>query len=279
MKNLLVLAMFAFSLIANAQDFPKPSPMAKTYQMVGLTEIEIAYSSPGAKGREIWGDVVPFDKMWRTGANMATVVSFSTYAVFGEVEVPAGEYALFSIPSKDKIQFMLNKNTDQGGTGSYDEALTIGSVTVDLEKGNSKVERLQFTIENTTVNGADIRMSWSDRTCVIPVKVKTQSLAEENMKAKMDMFENGEFRMYNDACNYYLEAGMNKKAVEMGEKSCVLQKKFWNTHALAKAYKKIGDNENAIKMAQESLALAKAAEYQPYVKMNEEMIAELSKKK
>lgn len=277
MKKLIVLALAACTLCANAQDFPKPSPLAKTYQRVGLTDVEIEYSSPAVKERKVFGEVVKLNELWRTGANSATVLSFSENVTFGDADVPAGEYALFSIPGEDKIQFFLNTNTDQGGTGSYDPKLTIGSATVDLSKTKTNVERLRFTIENTTANGADLVMSWANRTAVIPMKMSTSSQAETRMKEKMVAMTEDEFDLYSGAASYYLEEGDARSAVEWAQKSVEMREKFWNTHTLAKAYKLNGENDKALKMAQQSLMLSQKAEYQPYVEMNQKLIAELEK--
>lgn len=278
MKKLIVLALAALTLSANAQDFPKPSPLAKTYQRVGLTDVEIVYSSPAVKGRKVFYDVVKVNELWRTGANRATVLSVSQNITFGDVDVPAGEYALFSIPGESKIQFILNTNTDQGGTGSYDPKLSVGTATTDfMTVKGANVERLQFTIENTTLDGADLVMSWADRKAVVHMKMDTKSAAAILMRERSAELDDEQFSLYSDAASYYLELGDSRLAVEYAEKSVELNKKFWNMHTLAKAYKLNGQNEKALQTAEKSLELSKAANYQPYIEMNEKLIAELKK--
>ncbi len=278
MKKLLLIAFVAFGLSTYAQDFPQPSPLAKTYQMVGLNEIEVEYSSPGVKGREIFGDLVPFDKLWRTGANMATVISFSQDCKFGDMSVSAGSYALFTIPSDGKIGVILNRNTDQGGTGSYDENLNIGQFVTDFPatKGQN-VERLIFTFQNTTSTGSELKMEWADRSFVVPITVSTETAVLDNMKSKLEEYS-GEYRVYNSVANFYLEQENGEKAVEMAEKSVELEKKFWNVHTLAKAYKMNGDKDKAIATAKQSMELAEKASYQPYIDLNKKLIAELGGK-
>src|SRR3954463_10979126 len=98
-------------------DLPRPSPFAKVWQVVGLTEITVDYSSPGVKGRKIWGGLVPYDQMWRAGANTATKITFSKDVTFAGKPVPAGTYAFFVIPGKSEWTIILNKKADQAGIG------------------------------------------------------------------------------------------------------------------------------------------------------------------
>ncbi len=277
MKNVLVLACLIFSITAGAQEFPKPSLLAKTYQVVGLTEVEIEYSSPGVKGRTIFGDVVPFNALWRTGANMATVITFSTPTKFGETRIPEGSYSLFSTPTENTIQFYLNSNTDQGGTGSYDATLNVAVISVDFEKTKNVVERLNFSFENTTNDGTSLRMTWADRTCLIPLSVDTEVQAMTNFKEKLEEYRNGEYQLYHQAATYFLEKGDAAQAVQNGSKSVKLMRKFWNTHTLALAYRANGENEKALETAKMSLELSEQAEYAAYIKKNMELIAELEK--
>src|ERR1700733_14720290 len=98
-------------------DLPRPSPFAKVVQTVGLTDITVDYSSPGVKGRKIWGAVVPYDQMGRAGANNPTKITFSRDVSFADKPVPAGTYAFFIIPTKGAWTVILNKKVDQAGTG------------------------------------------------------------------------------------------------------------------------------------------------------------------
>src|SRR4029077_17699813 len=111
-------ALLAASTPARADlDLPRPSPFAKVWKVRGLAEITVDYSSPGVKGRKIWGGLVPYDQMWRAGANSATKVTFSKDVTFADKKVPAGTYAFFVIPGKTTWTVILNKKADQAGTG------------------------------------------------------------------------------------------------------------------------------------------------------------------
>ncbi len=276
MKRILFSVSLVFLALAiNAQDFPQPSPKAKSYQVVGLTEMEIEYSRPGVKDRVIFGELVAYDKLWRTGANRATKITFGDDVKFGGQDVAAGTYAVFTTPMKDKIKVMLNSNADQGGTSRYDAGLDVATVEVPFGMSKMPVERMRFSFENVTDNSTDLVFAWSDRTFSVPVTVDTDKLAEMNMEEKMDEID-GLFGFYEDAASYYLANDRNvEKALQMAQKSVEMKETFWNVHTLAKAYKANGDAKMALKTAEKSLEMSKEADYQPYVKMNEKLIAEL----
>lgn len=273
MKKVLILAMMAITFGANAQTFPQPSPLAKVYQVVGLNEMEIVYSSPAVRERKIFGEMLPNDVLWRTGANSATTLTASQKFMVGDKEVEAGTYSIFTIPADKEITFILNSDT-KASEGSYDEKKDVARVKVPFNNGEKNMERMHFAFVNTTPNGADIMFNWADRSFVVPVKVMTDESVKKNYDAKLKEYE-GEFSLYSDAANYYLETGNNKLALEMAKKSTNMNKKFWNTHTLAKAYLANGDKKNAKIAAQESLKLAKEANYDHYIKLNEKMISEL----
>ncbi|MCA1762666.1 MAG: DUF2911 domain-containing protein [Flavobacteriales bacterium] len=274
MKRILFLSALVLSFSLNAQDFPAPSPKAKVYQMVGLTEVEVEYSSPGVRERNVWGEVVPFGEIWRTGANMATKITFSDSVKIGGSVVDAGTYAIFTYPNERSIKVVFNSNWNQGGTGNYDNSLDVASVKVPLGKSDSNVERLRFTIENATTDAADLVLSWGDREATVPFKVFTDAKVAEKFEAKKKEFES-EYALYADGANYYLDAGDLKKAREMGEKSVKMQEKFWNLHTLAKIYKELDEKKMAMQTAEKSLKLAREADYQPYISRNEKLISEL----
>ena len=274
MKKLLILALALGCLSANAQTFPAPSLAAKTYQVVGVNEMEIDYSSPAVRDRTIFGDLVPFGEMWRTGANSATTLSASEPFMVGTKKVEAGKYAVFTIPKAEEITFILNSNTDQSGTGDYDETLDVARVTVPFKMNNQGTERMQFTFENTTTDGSDLTFRWADRMFVVHITVPTAEIVEKNAKAKIASGD-VDFNFYNGAANYYLDSGDNLKALEMAKKSTELNAKFYNQYTLAKAYQVNGDKENAKKAAQKSLELAEAAKYDHYIMLSKKLLAEL----
>src|SRR5690554_3738240 len=273
MKKLLTLALVAVTFGASAQTFPVPSPSAKVYQMVGLNEMEISYSSPGVRDREIFGGMLPYNELWRTGANSPTTLTASDKFSIGGKEIPAGTYSIFTIPAENEITFILNSD-EKAGTGSYDEKNDVTRVTVPFNKEEKSVERMQFTFQNMTPNDAEIVLRWADRSFTIPVKVMSKEAAEKNFKAKLAEFQ-GEYALYSQASNYYYEIGEYKEALEMAKKSTEMTKKFWNMYALALAYKATGDKKNAKIASEESLKMAQELNYQHYITLNEKLLSEL----
>ncbi|HKL03293.1 MAG TPA: DUF2911 domain-containing protein [Cryomorphaceae bacterium] len=274
MKRILFLSALVLTIGANAQDFPAPSPKAKVYQMVGLTEVEVEYSSPGKRDRKIWGGVVPYNEIWRTGANMATKITFSDSVKIGNDVVEAGTYAIFTNPADQSIQFIFNSDWNQGGTGNYEKSLDVARIKVPFNETKTTTERMRFTIENTTTDAADLVLTWGNKKAEVPMTFFTDAKVAENFEAKKKEFER-EYALYSDGANYYLDAGDLKRAREMAEKSVSMEEKFWNLHTLAKIYKDQGEKKLAMQTAEKSLKLAREADYQPYVRMNEKLISEL----
>ena len=276
MKKVILSAAFIFAvLFSNAQYFPQPSPLAREYQMVGLTEMEIEYSRPGVKDREIFGGLVPYDKLWRTGANMATKITFSNEVSFNGEQVDAGTYAVFTIPKEESIMVMLNSNANQGGTGNYDESMNVVSTEVPFGDGVQEVERMRFSFENVEDDKVDLVFEWSDRMFSIPIEVNTADHVMASMEEKFKEID-GVYGFYEDAASYYLANDQDPaQALEWAKKSVEIKELFWNTHTLARAYKANGNMKEAKKTAERSLELSKEAEYQPYVERNEKLLAEM----
>ena len=148
--------------------------MGKVYQRVGVTDVEISYSRPGVKGRSIFAadGLQPFGQLWRTGANAATKISFSTDVMVGGEKVAAGTYSVFTIPGADEWTFMLNSDADQRGTRNYDEAKD--AVRVKLKPGEypMNVETMTFAFANVKDTGMDLVMLWEKTTLVVPITVE-----------------------------------------------------------------------------------------------------------
>ena len=161
------------SLQVNAQEQPAPSPLGKIYQRVGVTDVEMTYSRPGVKGRTIFADdgLVPYGELWRTGANMATTISFSTDVMVGGEKVKAGAYAVFTIPRQGEWTFILNTVTDQGGTGSYDEDKDALRITVPSQEYPGPVETMTFVFGNVKDTSMDLALIWENTMITVPISV------------------------------------------------------------------------------------------------------------
>lgn len=278
MKRLLMLfacAMFLSAGNVNAQDLPQPSPKSSVNQRVGLTDFTVTYSRPSVKGRQIFGDLIPYGQLWRTGANMATTVEFNTPVHFGGKEVPAGKYSFFTIPNQDKWTVILNKNANLGGTSGYSEKEDIVRFDVPAKKGE-KMESMLIYFDNLTDGSADMVLAWENMRINVPLKVEFADMAEANIEAKLKELESS-FAVYNNAARYYIENGKDaKQALGWAEKSVKGKETFWNTYTYSLAQAANSDFKGAIKTANRSMELAKEADVAAYVKMNEENIKKWS---
>jgi len=192
-------------------DLPRPSPFAKVWQVVGLTEITVDYSSPGVKGRKIWGGLVPYDQMWRAGANSATKVTFSKDVTFAGKPVPAGSYAFFVIPGKSDWTVILNKKADQGGIGrDYKQDQDLLRVQVKPKAAPFR-ERLAYLVTDFTDDKASLDLEWEKLRLSIPITVDTTNQALAAIKTAVD----NSWRTYANAARYMLE---NKKDYDAGMK-------------------------------------------------------------
>lgn len=281
MTRTLLASLFFFSTIisANAQvKTPRPSPNAVVTQEVGLTDINIAYSRPGKKGRVIFGDLVPYGKLWRTGANMNTTIEFSTDVTINGQKLEKGKYALFTIPGKEKWEIIFYTDYNNGGTpDEWDESKVALKTTVNSSKRQSVLESFRISIENLKSSGADLVLAWEMTEVAIPTEVPTSEIAMASIEATM----NGpSARDYASAAQYYLDEKKDMdQAYEWINKSLEMmeEKPFWLLRRKSLIEAELGKKEAAIATAKKSLEAAKAAGNMDYVKMNEDSIKEWSK--
>jgi hypothetical protein len=228
-------------------DLPRPSPFAKVSQVVGLTEIVVDYSSPGVKGRKIWGGLVPYDQMWRAGANTATKVTFSKDVTFAGKPVPAGTYAFFVIPGKSDWTVILNKKADQAGTGrDYKQDQDLLRVQVKPKAGPFR-ERLAYQITDFTDDKATLSLEWEKLQLPIPIGVATATQAMANIQAAVD----GTWRTYANAARYLLES---KKDYDAGTKyidqSLALKEDWYNLWIKSQLLAAKGNYKDAVATAE-----------------------------
>lgn len=281
MKMKHILAGAAFLVASNLSmaqqlDLPKPSPTSTVEQVVGLTDFSITYSRPSVKGRTVFGDLVPYGEVWRTGANKSTLITSSTPFKFGETEVEAGTYALFVVPTEKSWTFILNSNTTLWGADGYDETENVASTSVKTEQA-ANVESMLIYFDNLQNNGAELVVHWSNVMARVAIGVNPEVQAEANIKKAIKGLDNA-YSIFNSSAAYYLEEGKDpKQALEWAKKSVELKERFWNIKVLSEAYAANGMYKEAIETAEKSLQMAKDADYGPYIKMNEENIAKWKK--
>lgn len=268
---------FAFTLLFGTAVFaqiqtPAPSPASELEQTVGLTEVEIEYSRPSMKGRTIYGDLVPFGRIWRTGANASTKVTFSEDVVFGDTEVKAGTYALYSKPGEKQWEVYLYKDTSLwGAPREWDESQVAAAYTAEVQTSPMSVETFTITIDNLSNNGAQLGITWENTYVGVPFKVPTEKTAMTSIEKALAGPTGSD---YFGAAAYYFEEGLDlKKAQEWIEKAVAMEPNaYWMSRMQSLIYAKQGNNKKAIAAAKNSLKLAEAAGNLDYVKMNKESL-------
>ncbi len=232
MKKLFALFLsLSFTAVAFAQlSLPQPSPKASVMQTVGITEISIVYSSPAVKGRTIFGGLEAYGKVWRSGANSATEIHFSTDVMVGGQAVKAGKYALFTIPGESEWTVIINSNANQWGSTAYKQDLDIARFTVKVEKLAETKERLSYYINYVSDNEAAVMLKWEKVKISFPVTISTNELA---MSGLDKYFRNSasEWMNYASAARYLIENnGSSADAMKYANRAVSLNNKHFFGH-------------------------------------------------
>jgi hypothetical protein len=238
---------------AHAQqlELPRPSPLAKVSQVVGLTEVAIEYSSPAVKGRKVVGGILPLNQLWRTGANGATKVTFGKDVTVEGSPVPAGTYALFTIPGQASWTVILNKNPNQGGTGQYKQELDQLRFQVKPVPSAHR-ERLTFLFNDTTETATSLSIEWDKFRLPISIKAATDAQVTAGIKN----MEDNSWRPYNNAARYLLESKKDPDhAMALVERSLSLHEDWLNTWTKAQLLAARGKPAEACPLAQKAKAL------------------------
>lgn len=256
-----------FTLQAQIES-PQPSPSAKVIQTVGLTEVTLEYSRPAMRERPIFGSLVPFGELWRTGANENTKITFSDDVVIAGAKLAAGSYALYSKPGKDSWEVIFYSNTDNWGTPQdWDNNLVAATVTAKTMKRAEKLENFTIEINNLEMDGADLEISWDDTKVSLPMTVPTDEKTLASINRIMSGPSAGD---YYSAATFYMESGKDinqayewiNKAVEKNPNA------YWMWRSKSLMEEKMGNKDKAIASAKKSLELAQAAPNPDYVRLN-----------
>jgi hypothetical protein len=277
-----VLAYLLSTGMAFAQlETPQPSPQGSVTQRVGLTTISVDYSRPSAKGRTIFGGILPYDKAWRTGANAATKITFKDDVTVQGTKVPAGEYALYTVPTESEWTVVLNKNLTYGGnTQNYKTEEDVARFKVKPTKLTEKVETFTIDFSDLTPATANVDLRWENTSIKFKVVTEVESKVMKQIQDQVVNGQNVNADMYAAAASYYYENNKdNKLALDWIKKANAKDPKFWNLHTQAKIQARAKDYKGATASAQKSIELAKAAKNDDYVRMNEQAISEWAKAK
>lgn len=253
---------------------PKPSPLCEIEATVGLTEIEVEYSRPGKKNREIFGKLVPYGKIWRTGANASTKFKTDKDITINGKELKKGKYALYTIPGESEWTIIFHNNTSYWGVGDYKETEDALRVTAKPITIKETIETFTIEFGHFTNSGAKMMIMWDNTLVSVDIDTKLDEQMEAQIK---DVLLGGpSANDYAAGAHYYMEKGENldqaltwiNKAIEKRPDA------FWLIHSKAELLAKMGKKKEAIAAANKSIEIAKKSENGDYgyIKKNEELI-------
>ena len=278
-KKLFIALLFMGVISANAQiKTPAPSPFSKITQVVGLTDVTLEYSRPAMRGRTIFGDLVPFGKIWRTGANARTIVAFSNDVTVGGTKLKAGNYAIFTIPQATKWEVIFySEYQGNGAPQTLDESKVAARIMTDVQPMEMPVQSFTITIDDVTSSSAVIGILWENTYVPVPFSVPTDSAVMASIDAALAGPSANDY--YNAAGYYFSEGKDAMKAKTWIDKAMSMVEKpaFWQLRRQSLIYAATGDKKGAIAIAKKSLAASEEAGNADYVKMNKESIVEWSK--
>lgn len=252
---------------------PAPSPSTTVKQDFGTSSVELSYSRPGIKGRKIFGDLVPFDKVWRTGANSATTITFGDEVTINGTKIPAGKYGLLTIPGQQEWTVIITKSTDVSSASAYKEANDVVRVKVKPQTLPFPIETFMILFDNIKPTSMDAIILWDN--VAVPFTISTE--VDAKVMAQIDQLMKTDKPPYFQAAMYYLENGKDlDKAVTWMDKAIQENPKaFWVYHNKARALAKLGKKKEAVDAANKSLELSQKEGNTEYVQMNESLIATL----
>jgi hypothetical protein len=253
---IILFILFSFASFAQELVLPLASPKATVSQTIGLTDISVNYHTPSTRGREIWGKLVPFGKVWRTGANEATLVTFSDDVVVQGEKLPAGTYSLFTIPeSHDNWTIIFNKNPNQWGAFDYKENEDVLRVPVQAIPGDFH-ETLFFSFTNIKPTSGELNINWEKIRIPIKIEVEVDRKTIANIKSAISQAKPNDWRIYAQAVNYLIQ---EKKEAELAldyiNKSISINDNFYNNWLKAQLMAQHNEFREAVVLVKKAIKL------------------------
>lgn len=278
MKKLFLIALIiSASFAVNAQiKTPAPSPFQKIEQKVGLTDVTLEYSRPGVRDRKIFGGLVPNGELWRTGANNNTIITFSDDVVIAGNKLKAGAYAIFVTPNQSSWEVNFYSDTDNWGTPEkWDSAKVAAKTNATVTNIPMKIETFTMSFDDLTNNSVMLGIMWENVYASVKIDVPTNDTVSKNITKVMNGPAAND---YYASARYYLEEGKDiNQAVTWIDKAIQMtndKPRFWYLRQQSLIHAKAGKKKTAIKAAKASLAAAKVAKNNDYVKLNEKSLKE-----
>ena len=247
---LVAVALLSATAAAQQVELPRPSPNAKLSQFIGVTEVSVEYSCPGVKNRKIWGGVVPYDKVWRAGANAPTKISFSKDVVIDGKPMTAGSYTFLIIPTATKWTLIFNRDPKGAGVFGYNKADDVLRVEVKPQTAPMR-ERLAYLFSNESDAGGNLELEWERVRVTLPIKVHT----DEQVAASIKGLENGGWSPWANAVRYQLEHKNLDDGMALVEKSLSIKETWNNLFVKAQLLAARGNYKEALPLAEKAKEL------------------------
>ncbi len=272
MTSLMLLA-FISAIQAQSLKTPSPSTTQTVKQEFGLGSIELSYSRPNMRGRNIFGDLVPYGAVWRTGANNATTLTFSDEVIIGGKKISAGKYGLLSIPGASEWTIILSKQTDVTSPSAYQQSMDVVRLNVPSVSLPFAIESFMILFEKIKSNELELMILWDQTMVSFPIKADIDS----KIMAQIENLINNDNKPYYNAAMYYMDNGkdLNKASAWLEQATKQTPNAYWVWYQKARCLTMIGKNAEAKIASNKSLELAKAAKNPDYVTLNEKLQASL----
>lgn len=282
-KIIFLIALSSFSLFSEAQQVKTPaaSLKAEVEQMVGLTDVEYEYSRPNKKGRVIFGGLVPYGQVWRTGANENTTIKFGDDVEIDGKTIPKGKYAIYTIPHEDTWDVIFYSDSENWGTPEkWDDKKVVLKTTAPVKKLAESVESFTIGINNLSDNSAHLQFMWDQVLVDVIFHVPTQKIANASIDGILSN-PRADANAYYASANYYLQSnGDMKKALNWINRAIDLKQgesPYWYYRVKSQIQAKLGDIKGAIDSAEKSLDGAQKEGNKDYIRLNTESIKEWKK--
>ena len=256
---------------------PMPSPTAEFEQRLGLSSVSMEYSRPGVKGRDIFGDLVPYGQIWRTGANAATTITFGEKVMLEGNEVEAGTYAIYTIPGEQEWTVMLYTDLSLGGNvANYDEENEYLRFQVESQELPMMFETMTFLINDIQDDQAILNLMWAKTLVSMEIKLNV----DEQVMASIEQVMNGPSpNDYFAAARYYYETDRDmEQALKWINMTLESAERYWIMTWKARILGKMERYKEAMATSEKAKEMAQEAKNMDYVRMNDEMMAEFKAK-
>lgn len=275
--SLLAIVLLSATPLFAQLELPRVSPKATVSQRIGLTDVTITYNRPAVRGRVIWGELVPFDQVWRTGANEATNFQVSHEVTINGQKLPAGTYALATIPGRDQWTIIFNREKDLWGAFQYKESEDVLRVTAQPQTTGHHHELMTFSFPTVTMNSAEVALEWEKVRVPFRIEAETQAMAMENIKSALARM--AEWRTPYQAANFAFQNKMNaEEAMKWIDRSIALNANHTNLNLKARMLAQQGRVKEAIEVAERAVKAGRASTQRVNTTATEKLIAEWKSK-